>query len=254
MTANMLNIVCGLVCVVIVCVNAAPSSKLPPGFIQCKKSDPKFDACLMMGLQSAVPHLAKGVPNLGINKMDPLRISSLLIDQGTGPVGIKLDFKDLDISNLRSIVFDKVHYNPESYSLDAEVHLEKSIILDGDYETSGKVLILPIVGKGRCKIILDISKLVGTIQMKKVEKNGNKYLEIVKIAWKFTPTNMILKLDNLFNGDKALGDNMNLFLNENWRELLKELQPAIEEVFGQAFKEIAQNFLRRVPENQIVLN
>lgn len=28
MTANILNIVCGLVCVVIVCVNAAPSSKL----------------------------------------------------------------------------------------------------------------------------------------------------------------------------------------------------------------------------------
>lgn len=45
-------------------------------------------------------------------------------------------------------------YNPETYSLDAELHPEKSIILDGDYETSGKVLILPIVGKGRCKIIL----------------------------------------------------------------------------------------------------
>jgi len=49
-----------------------------------------------------------GIPNLGINKMDPLRISSLLIDQGRGPVGIKLDFKDLDITNLKSIIFDKV--------------------------------------------------------------------------------------------------------------------------------------------------
>jgi len=36
--------------------------------------------------------------------------------------------------------------------LDAEIHPEKSIILDGDYEITGKVLILPIVGKGKCKI------------------------------------------------------------------------------------------------------
>lgn len=42
--------------------------------------------------------------------------------------------------------------------------------------------------------------------MKPVIKNGNKYLEIVNIVWKFIPTNMKLRLDNLFNGDKALGN------------------------------------------------
>jgi len=55
---------------------------------------------------------------------------------------------------------------------------------------------------------IDVSKLVGTVQMKPVVKNGNKYLEIVKISWKFTPTNMKIKLDNLFNGDKALGNSI----------------------------------------------
>lgn len=47
---------------------------------------------------------------------------------------------------------------------------------------------------------------------------------------------------------------MNVFLNENWRELIIELQPAIEDVFGTAFKEIGQNFLNRVPENQVLLD
>lgn len=49
-----------------------------------------------------------GVPNLGLLKMDPLRINSLLIDQGTGPVSIKLDFKNLDIYNMKSIIIDKI--------------------------------------------------------------------------------------------------------------------------------------------------
>jgi len=48
-----------------------------------------------------------GVPSLGLMKMDPLRITSLQIDQGTGPVSIKLDFKNLDISNIRSVILDK---------------------------------------------------------------------------------------------------------------------------------------------------
>lgn len=49
-----------------------------------------------------------------------------------------------------------------------------------------------------------------------------------------------------------LGDNMNVFLNENWYELFIELQPAIEDVFAVAFAEYGQPFLNRVPINQIL--
>lgn len=50
------------------------------------------------------------------------------------------------------------------------------------------------------------------------------------------------------------GDHMNIFLNENWREVLGEIQPAIEEVFGRLFTNIGQQFLNHVPENQIFLD
>lgn len=51
-----------------------------------------------------------------------------------------------------------------------------------------------------------------------------------------------------------IGDNMNVFLNENWREVFNELQPAIEEVFGSAFTGIGQQFLNRIPINQMILD
>jgi len=69
------------------------------------------------------------------------------------------------------------------------------------------------------------------------------------------PANYVLDL--IFNQCVRLlitGDNMNLFLNENWRELLIELQPAIEDVFGAAFTEVGQQFLSRVPLNQLLLD
>ncbi|XP_025407025.1 protein takeout-like [Sipha flava] len=252
MTADIVNIVFCLVCVVVAIVYGAPSSKLPKGFKQCKISDPNLNECIRDGLQSAIPHLAKGVPSLGIIPMDPLRITELKIDQGSGPVSIKLNFNDLDIMNLKMLTVDKIKYDSEKYILYAELLPKQSIVLQGNYEITGKVLILPIVGKGKCKIILDTSKIYGTVTMKPVVKNEMEYLEIDDISWKFIATNLNLKFNNLFNGDKALGDNMNVFLNENWREVIIELQPAIEEVFGSAFKGIGQQFLNRIPFNQIV--
>lgn len=47
---------------------------------------------------------------------------------------------------------------------------------------------------------------------------------------------------------------MNVFLNENWRELINELQPAIEDVFAVAFQGIIQQFLNRIPANQIIVD
>lgn len=47
---------------------------------------------------------------------------------------------------------------------------------------------------------------------------------------------------------------MNRFLNDNWREVLSELLPAIEDVFGVVFTGIGQQFLSHIPLNQILLN
>lgn len=46
---------------------------------------------------------------------------------------------------------------------------------------------------------------------------------------------------------------MNVFLNENWRELLAELQPALEDVFAVAYKAVLQQFLNRFPADQIFI-
>lgn len=44
-----------------------------------------------------------------------------------------------------------------------------------------------------------------------------------------------MHFENLFNGNKALGDNMNLFLNENWSDILHELKAPIVDAFGNLF-------------------
>jgi hypothetical protein len=52
---------------------------------------------------------------------------------------------------------------------------------------------------------LDMSKVYGTLIMKPIVKNGMEYLEIDDFSLKFIASKLNFKLDNLFNGDKALG-------------------------------------------------
>jgi len=42
--------------------------------------------------------------------------------------------------------------------------------------------------------------------MKPVVKNGDTHLKIEKLLWRFTTSKLHMRLDNLFNGDKVLGE------------------------------------------------
>jgi len=250
--AEFLKITSCLVCVVGI-VSSAPATavKLPKGFVQCKKSDSKLGECIKDSLQSAIPHLIKGFPSLGLYPIDPLRITTLGIDQGTGPVSIKLNFRDLDITNIGTAKINEVHADPDNYNFTLNVDFEKPITLDGNYNIKGKVMILPITGDGMCKIVLDNVKAKVNVYLTPVVRNGQTYAEVKDLVLKFTTTKLYLKLDNLFKGDKALGSNMNTFLNENWREILGELQNSFESAFAAAFANEAQQFFTRVPYNQV---
>lgn len=44
---------------------------------------------------------------------------------------------------------------------------------------------------------------------------------------------------------------MNKFLNDNWKEILTELKPAVEATFGATFKEVTNRIFLKVPFNQL---
>jgi hypothetical protein len=46
------------------------------------------------------------------------------------------------------------------------------------------------------------------------------------------------------------GDNMNTFLNENWKELVRDLAPAIGEAFGEVVKKILTTVFFLVPYDE----
>lgn len=56
-----------------------------------------------------------------------------------------------------------------------------------------------------------------------------------------------MNFENLFNGDKLLGDTTNLFLNENWEDVINELKPALRDAIGAIAGNVIKSVFSKFP-------
>ncbi|XP_046743784.1 protein takeout-like [Diprion similis] len=228
--------------------------ELPSNFKSCSRNDPNIDTCLKSAIQSAIKDLVKGTKELKIAPIDPLHLKTLDISQGTGPVAIVLNFKDVDINGISSILVDSVNakLDGDEKILTLNLVAQKPLTILGQYSVDGKVLVLPIQGSGNATInLLSVKatvKLIGSI----VKRHGVEYLIFKKVDFLMTPESVELQFANLFNGNKALGDNMNKFLNDNWLEVYPELQNPIQDAFAHTIVDLAHGFFAQVPYDSII--
>lgn len=86
------------------------------------------------------------------------------------------------------------------------------------------------------------------------EKKGKTYMRLVDYKVSIVPEKMTFRFDNLFNGDKRLGDEINKVLNENWDSIFNDVKAGYDESFGLIFKDLANRVFTRVPFNEIFLD
>ncbi|XP_050079367.1 uncharacterized protein LOC126567180 [Anopheles maculipalpis] len=226
------------------------AAKFPASFSRCKQEDGN---CLLEAITATFQNFHKGVPEIGLVPLDPLRIDKMDIVQGDGPINIVLNFKKVDLLGFQHAQIKKASgftSNPTKMDLNLVVPVASLI---GGYRINGKVLILPIQGEGSSNMTMvncDISlKWTGKL----VDKNGKQFYQVDKFKVHFDTSRFYMDFSNLFNGDKALGDNMNVFLNDNWQDILKELKPAISAAFTKIFEAVVTNVFNRVPYNELYL-
>lgn len=108
-------------------------------------------------------------------------------------------------------------------------------------------------GDGKADLVFDNAELIIKYKPKVIEKNGKQYIQTERFQLDFDTTRFHMNFENLFNGDKALGDNMNLFLNQNWRDILTELKPAITFAVEEILKGLINRIFMKVPYSEIFL-
>lgn len=78
-------------------------------------------------------------------------------------------------------------------------------IIDGTYDINGRILILPITGKGPIHIELENVVFKFGFEFDFVSKENKTYSKLLKSTFDWKAGKSFYKLDNLFNGDERLG-------------------------------------------------
>lgn len=221
---------------------------LPSYIPACSLNDPKLDDCVVKAANGAIPTLVNGDPKYRIPNLNPMLIPMLKIEQGTYAVGLNLEWKNADIYGLKDIKMTKSDLDVKTKHARFEFSAPK-IKISGLYTASGKVLVLPVTGTGPSNVTVENMKLVFECDWPlKKKANGKEYLDIKNTNLTMLDVGfMSLKFDNLFNGNRLLGDNLNLFINENWKEIAKEIAPAVVDAIGVVFTLLIQRICEIVP-------
>lgn len=185
-----------------------------------------------------------------------MKIASVVVDQAgaTSAINLRSSFTNAEIHGLSRSVVIRTATKFKKFALRSDTYTDRLDFI-GQYTMKGQILVLPIVGEGFANFSMqELStrhELHGDYY---TGKDNNTYVNITSYKIKFTPKHVTFRFDNLFNGDKLLGETMNNFMNNNWEPVFNGLIPGYEEQFGEKFKSVANILFSQIPFDFIFLN
>ncbi|XP_072397841.1 protein takeout-like isoform X1 [Diabrotica undecimpunctata] len=223
-----------------------------PSYIQpCSVSDPDFEKCCLEHGKEALPHILKGDRKFGIPNMVPLLIPQINVNAGEG---LRIFLKDVQTHGLNTTELIKVKIDTKAKKLSIKIKIPELKLL-GKYDIDGKVMVLKIQGNGDFNIVAYDGEYEYNANYLLHNVGGEDYFDLAdKDTLDFVVRDLKVHLDNLFNGDKELGDQMNKFLNENWETVIKEFGPAISETVRSIGRSIASAIFGKIPYHQLILD
>ncbi|XP_023941992.1 protein takeout [Bicyclus anynana] len=229
---------------------AAAQNALPNDFTRCQQRDNKINECLKRAVPDALRRMKDGIPQLSVPPLEPLLVSGMNIESGAGPVLITQIYKAIKIHGLTDSILTSYKADLKHYRLRTDSITPKMEFI-ADYVMKGRILVLPIQGKGVANITMVNLVVKHDLIGEPVVRDGQTYMHIKDYRVKFVPDKVHLHFSNLFNGDKRLGDQMNIFLNENSDLVFNELKESYEKSLSSVFQDVTNKIFDKVPMNKI---
>ncbi|CAG9859275.1 unnamed protein product [Phyllotreta striolata] len=239
-----------LIFLVLCFLEATSTFKIPSYIKPCSRSAPDFEQCCLTNGRAALPFILKGDKKWGIPRMLPLGIPRINVNAGNN---FNILLTDVLVYGLDSADLKQVKIDTKNKKIMLKVNIP-SLELKGNYIIDGKIMVLPIKGNGTIEISAKGGKYSYNMEYGLQNIKGEEYLLLTdKDKLDFKLDGLRFKLNNLFDGDQKLGDQMNNFLNENWEEVLNEFGLPISETVRSIGRSIASAYFRKSPYNELIL-
>ncbi|PNF31891.1 hypothetical protein B7P43_G07892 [Cryptotermes secundus] len=232
--------VCAVVC-------QSEALKLPDYITPCSRKDPNFNECALKHGREAIPRLLKGDPKYGVPVLDPMYVPEVSVEES----GIKITARNFTIEGARNATLQDFRVDFDKLIVSIQF-MAPQLDFRGKYELSGKLVSLPIVGKGDYNATLGNLTAKYTTQCNLTKQgDGRTYLSPQDYDLEFDPKTASMYFGNLFNGNKLLGDAMNSFIAENWRLVLDQIGKPAYRALGMIVHQILVQVAHKVPYDEL---
>ncbi|XP_069682360.1 protein takeout-like [Periplaneta americana] len=227
---------------------ASAQDKEIPDFIKiCKRNDPELNACITESVIQLKPALKSGVEGF-LPSLEPLFMKEVLITENGGFKIVGNDVKTYGCSNFR--IFN-MKANMDTLLIEFDLELPHLYSV-GTYDVNGRILLIPIKGNGPFTGNWTECTAHVALQGKLEDKNGYKFITFETLKIDVTVGDGSIDLQNLFGGEKVIGDAINSAVNSNFKHILRELRHPIEKALEEALIEISNDCVRDYTFDQLL--
>ncbi|KAI8116887.1 hypothetical protein FF38_06696 [Lucilia cuprina] len=224
-------------------------AKLPSSIVPCHRDDPDLDNCIIKAVDNIRPLLAHGDLGDGYHSppLEPLYLDNIELGRGGQFHAV---FSDMVVRGGSNFIINKLTANASNLAFDVTLTLPR-IDFTAKYLMKLNILLLDLQGRGNVKGYAENAKALVKIRGVRVPQDGVEYVRFTKLPLKINIDVFKMHLDNLFNGDRVLGEVGNTIINDNRDLYLNEIIPGLEKGLSKKFLDIANMLMENTTYDEM---
>ncbi|XP_015523632.1 protein takeout [Neodiprion pinetum] len=214
----------------------------------CSRRSPHLEACLARSANILTEHFKHGLPQLGFNEVEPIILDELHIALGGGPDGYRAQFRDVEAKGVSALRVTGLRARITDDEVQVQLALSiPRIRAKANYRSSGKLILVQASGAGDYWGEYEGVKAKVFIRAKPTPIGGRQYLHLQQLKMDFSVQNIKMGVENVHDGNTILQAALNLFINSNSQELLKEMKPDLRRKLVQVMTAFVEKLFDQVP-------
>ncbi|CAH0600257.1 unnamed protein product [Chrysodeixis includens] len=236
---------------VLLCVvNGAWLKELPDYIHVCKRDPATIEGCVLKSIEALRPKLAEGIPELGVPGLEPFVIPEIKA-LTTESLQIRASGHNVKVTGASQFTIKSLSVNLDTLEIRARVRFPKLHFV-GEYKLDAQILVVPLKGQGQLTadaVKCDADVVIHTTIF---TKDDAEYIKFKKMDADINIKDYRVRLDGLFNGDKALGEAANQAINQNRGDFLKAAKPHLEKTVTKILLDTANKVVDGLTLDQLL--
>nr|XP_018916383.1 PREDICTED: circadian clock-controlled protein-like [Bemisia tabaci] len=225
----------------ILSVNSTPEYVHP-----CHKADPNINSCIKETFNHLRPYLISGIQEIKVPSIEPMIIQRMAMENGHGPVRVRAFFNNMTILGASNYTVLSVKSDLTKWRIDFGLFIPY-IEVTGNYDVNGNVLLFPVRSRGEFWAAFSNVTALAKLYGQEVYKENVTFMKTDRLGVNFKLSKSNFRIKDFLNGNNVIGEAMNLFLNQNAKEIIEEMKPAASQAIGKHFKNFLNSAFLQIP-------